>query len=261
MPELADVEGFRRTLERAVGRRIRGVLVNDAGVLRNVSPPALEKALVGKRLRPPERHGKWLQARTDGPTILFHFGMTGGLAVESSPAERHRWDRLILCLDRGEVRYRDLRKLRGVWLARDEADERRTMGALGPDAIGLRRDQLEGILAKRRASVKVVLMDQSAVAGLGNLMTDESLWRARLHPLRRASDLTASEVAALHRAIGHVVRKTVAAGLVPSEKGWLTEQRGARDPRCPRCHGNLRTIRVGGRGTVFCPSCQPAPAP
>lgn len=259
MPELADVEGFRRTLEGASGHRVRGVDVKDASVLRNVSPSGLEKALVGKRLRQPERHGKWLRARTDGPTLLFHFGMSGALTIESSREEPHRHDRLVLRLDRGEVRYRDQRKLQGVWLIGDEADERRMMRDLGPDATHVDRKQLQALLGTRRASIKAVLMDQSVVAGLGNLMTDEVLWRARLHPSRKASDLDDKEVASLYRALRQVLQKTVAAGLVPSEKGWLTEQRDKPEPRCPRCRGPLQTSRVGGRTSLCCSRCQLAP--
>ncbi|MGH2696604.1 MAG: DNA-formamidopyrimidine glycosylase family protein, partial [Actinomycetota bacterium] len=118
MPELPDVEHDRRVLaEHAVGRLIERTVTTDAGILRNVSEVTLDRALRGHRFEEPERHGKWLLAWTTGPAVLIHFGMTGDLIPADGPGGRHRHDRVIFELDRGELRYRNMRKLGGVWLA------------------------------------------------------------------------------------------------------------------------------------------------
>ena len=260
MPELPDVEGFRRLLDRyATGQGMSRVEVPDPSVLRNATPSSFRRALVGRRIRVPHRHGKWLLAPTDGPTILFHFGMTGALVWASHGEKRHPHDRVVLVLERGGLRFRDQRKLQGIWLARDDDETDRILGCQGPDAYGLSRAELEGVLAGRRGSLKARLMDQRVVAGLGNLLADEIIWRARLHPSQRVERLDQGQVGRLHRALGSVLEASVKAGRVPPRHSWLTGVRDDEAPACPRCGTGLRRSRTGGRRSWWCPSCQPVP--
>src|SRR5947209_1279385 len=135
MPELPDVEGFRRQLADALpGRRIRGVLVRDPGIIRNATAAALARRLDGRRFDRPRRRGKWLMLPTDGPTLLVHSGMTGHPHYAADGADREPYERLVIALDRGELRYADLRKLRGVWLADNDEDVANVTGPQGPDA-------------------------------------------------------------------------------------------------------------------------------
>jgi formamidopyrimidine-DNA glycosylase len=257
MPELPDVEGFRRLLERhGKGRRIRDVEVLDDTVVRNTNPATLRRGLAGRHLEPPERRGKWLVAPTDGPTLLLHFGMTGSLEWDAEP---HRHDRVVFHLDGGELRYRDQRKLQGLWLIHDDDDAAGVVGRQGPDALGLTKARLREQLAGKRAGVKAALMDQTVVAGLGNIVTDEVLWRAHLHPDRQAASLASAEWDRLHRALGSVLRTSVKEGHVPPRRSWLTGVRDEQHPACPRCHAKLRRTRRGGRSTLWCPACQPTP--
>ncbi|MGO4424252.1 DNA-formamidopyrimidine glycosylase family protein, partial [Streptomyces sp. MCAF7] len=199
MPELPDVEGFRRVLAScAEGRRVEGVEVGDAGVLRGVTSQRLRRELTGRRFDVPERHGKWLIARTDGPTVLLHFGMTGDLTCHVHDDPPHPHDRVTIVLDDGhDLRYRDQRKLRGLWLAATDADLDRIMGDQGPDALSVSRAELDKRLVGRHGRVKATLTDQSVVAGLGNLLGDEILWRAGINPARRTDELTPEERARL----------------------------------------------------------------
>ncbi|MDT0343480.1 Fpg/Nei family DNA glycosylase [Streptomyces litchfieldiae] len=258
MPELPDVEGFRRVVrESGQGRRITGVSVADPGVLRGVTPARLRKALTGRRLTEPERHGKWLVARTDGPAALLHFGMTGRLLALSADDPPAPHDRVTFDLDDGQqLRYRDQRKLQGLWLAPTDADIGRIIGDQGPDALSLTRPDLDRLLEGRRGRVKSVLTDQAAVAGLGNLLADEILWRARIRPARPARDLGPEERHRLADAMRQALRSSVRAGHVPTRPSWLTGHRDDPEPVCPRCSGPLRRDRVSGRGTVWCPRCQ-----
>ncbi|MEU6258768.1 DNA-formamidopyrimidine glycosylase family protein [Streptomyces sp. NPDC047043] len=258
MPELPDVEGFRRVLEScAKGRVVRRVEVRDAGVLHGVSPRRLRDALEGRRFTEPERHGKWLLAHTGGPTLLLHFGMTGLLlcARPEDAVEPH--DRVLFTLGAGrQLRYRDQRKLRGLWLADDETDVARLLDDQGPDALAVDRAEFETALHARRGRVKTVLTDQSVLAGLGNLLADEILWRSGLDPSHRASDLTEAELSRLYTHMRRTLRSAVTAGRVPPRNSWLTGHRDAPDPTCPRCGTHLRRSRMAGRGTVWCPRCQ-----
>ncbi|MGP3950076.1 Fpg/Nei family DNA glycosylase [Streptomyces sp. 7N604] len=259
MPELPDVEGFREVLAScAEGKRIERVEVNDAGVLHGVSARRLRRDLEGRRFTEPERHGKWLLARTDGPTVLLHFGMTGELVCcrESDPPDPH--DRVVFTLGRDQLRYRDQRKLRGLWLDDGTgAAVARILDDQGPDAMEIGRSEFEELLAGRRGRIKAALTDQSLLAGLGNLLADEILWRARIHPARSAGDLTADERGRLYTEMRRTLRSAVRAGCVPPRNSWLTGRRDDPDPVCPRCDGPLRRSRIGGRGTLWCPRCQP----
>jgi formamidopyrimidine-DNA glycosylase len=231
------------------------ILVTDTGILRNVSAGELDDALRGHRFEEPERRGKWLVAWTDGPALLLHFGMTGDILWAAGPSGRHRHDRVIIGLDDGELRYRNMRKLGGVWLARgpDEVDS--ILGGLGPDALGLGRKEFLELLGGRRGRVKAALMDQSFVAGVGNLLADEMLWTARIHPVRRIEDLSDDERVALYRALRQVIRRTVDAYPEGYRTRW-TSVRGRPAGRCPRCRTPLARIVVGGRTTYVCPRCQ-----
>jgi formamidopyrimidine-DNA glycosylase len=258
MPELPDVEGFLGVLAgHGVGRRVAQVEVCDAGVLRNSDAPALARALRGRRFRKADRQGKWLFARTDGPTVLFHFGMSGELRWADPGEPRHAHDRVIFVLDGGELRYRDQRKLQGLWLATDQSQVDAITGALGPDALGLSRRQFRERLEPRRGQIKATLMKQEVIAGLGNLLADEILWRARIHPGRRSGDLTEDDWARLHRALGRVLRESIRSARVPPKSSWLTGRRGREASTCPRCGTRLAVTRIGGRSTYSCPRCQP----
>ncbi len=156
MPELPDVEGFRRLLEsHVVGKDVTAVEVFDPGVVRGRSAQDFVQRLEGHRFGEPDRHGKWLLAPTDGPTLLFHFGMTGSLVWNSPERERLRFDRVVICVESGRLVFRDQRKLRGLWLADDESGVRATIGEQGPDALGLSARMLEERLAHRRGALEV----------------------------------------------------------------------------------------------------------
>ncbi|MGW7256425.1 Fpg/Nei family DNA glycosylase [Streptomyces sp. NPDC054834] len=259
MPELPDVEGFRKVLVScAKGRRIRSVEVRDKGVLHGVSVRRLREALEGRRFTGPERHGKWLLAHTDGPTLLLHFGMTGRLlcARPDDAVEAH--DRVLFTLSGDhQLRFRDQRKLQGLWLADDDPAVARLLDRQGPDALTVDREDFEGALSSHRGHIKTVLTDQSVLAGLGNLLADEILWRAGLRPSTRADVLTEAERRRLYTHMRRTLRSAVTAGCVPPRDSWLTGHRDDHDPICPRCGTHLRRSRLAGRSTVWCPRCQP----
>lgn len=255
MPELPDVEAERRRFSAvAAGRRVRRVRA-DPAFLRNARPEELDRALRGRRLEEPGRWGKWLLCPAGGPVLLLHFGMTGELVEGGGPG---RYDRLVLELEEGELRLRDVRKLGGAWLARDEDEARELLRGLGPDALAVDRRTFLERLAPRRGGAKAVLLDQGFVAGVGNLLADEILWRAKVHPRAPVPGLDHRARARLHRAMLGVMRTAVERIGRPPPGGWLLSVRGEPDARCPRCRTPLARTTAAGRTTYLCPSCQPA---
>jgi formamidopyrimidine-DNA glycosylase len=257
VPELPDVEHYRRTLVRhAEGRRILDVVVTDSGILRNAGAESVREALGGHRFEEPERRGKWLIAWTTGPAVLLHFGMTGDLIWGPDQRTRHRHDRVVFVLDLGELRYRNMRKFGGLWLALGREGVDALLAGLGPDALGLEPRRFLELLSRRRGQVKAALMDQSLLAGVGNLVADEALWRARIHPARRIEALSIDE----RRRLARALRDTLRAGIDEFESGMRTSWmrvRGRPGARCPRRHGPLSRATVAGRTTYFCSTCQP----
>jgi formamidopyrimidine-DNA glycosylase len=257
VPELPDVEGFRRTFSKyAAGKKPQAVRWIDASMLRETTPNRVAHALKEARFSEPERQGKLLICRTEGPaTLLLHFGMTGTF-VWCESGRRHPHDRLALEFDDGQLRYRNMRKFGGIWLARSAAELERLRGRLGPDWESVSRSEFESLLDGRRKSIKAMLLDQSVAAGLGNLMADEALWQARIDPARQASLLTAGERRALYGKIQKVLRDSIPYGLVPAKRTWLTGARSGRDATCPRCGERLERRQVAGRTTYSCPGEQ-----
>jgi formamidopyrimidine-DNA glycosylase len=256
MPELPDVEGFRRYFDRhAAGRRVERVEVLDRTMLRNSSPQAVGRALRGRDLEKATRHGKWLIATADGPALLLHFGMTGLLANVDEKEGPHRHDRLVLHLDDGALAYRNMRKFGGVWLAPAAEHTGEVTGPLGPDAGRITRKDFAELADRRRGGIKAFLMDQKALAGVGNLLSDEILWRARIHPSSPATSLTTRKTKELYEALKGTIRDSNRHGRIPPEPGWLT---GVRDERgdCPRCGTRVRKGTIAGRTACWCPRCQ-----
>lgn len=264
MPELPDVEAYRRFFRRyATGRTIETVSA-DPTIVRNATPQALRQALRGHTFVDPDRHGKWLICRTEGPALLLHFGMTGDLIWSGEEPESHRHDRLTIGLDGGEeIRYRNMRKLGGAWLGHDGDEVRDILGPLGPDALAIGRREFLELLGRRRGGVKAALMDQWFIAGVGNIIADEVLWHARIHPRRRIESLGEEERRRLYTQLHGVLREAVEGyDYIPRKRSWLSHVRGLPDGRCPRCGSPLQRTTAAGRTTYFCPRCQvPDPVP
>ena len=262
MPELVEVEYYRRLAEGAVGRTVVGVDVLDPLYLRAAcSPSELGRLVVGRRLSGVRRRGKRLFLDTAGPTLGLRFGMTGTLLLDGRPgvdrllhspaSPSARWERFRLRFERGgALVVHDPRRLGGVEIDPDE-------GLLGPDAAGVTRDELRGALGsatgRNGPPLKARLLDQSRLAGIGNLLADEILWRAGLSPLRPSDGLSATELGRLHRTVRAVVDDLVERG--GSHTGDLMAHR-LPDGCCPRDGTPLLRSAVGGRTTWWCPSHQ-----
>jgi formamidopyrimidine-DNA glycosylase len=258
VPELPDVEHFRRVVtDHAIGQTISRLDAPDASVLRNCGPAALGRQLRNRRFTSAERHGKWLIVGTSGPTLVFHFGMTGSLEWSLDGDGRHPHTRIVFVTGAGELRYRDQRKLRGIWVAATGEAVSAIVGVQGPDALELSAVEFERALHGRHGAIKTVLMDQRVVAGLGNMLTDEILWRARIHPTQHADSLDGARRQRLFHSLRSALGRAVAAGRIPRSPSWLSGARDKAAPTCPRCATPLRESTVAGRRSLWCPQCQP----
>ena len=249
MPELPEAERARQQLERVIGREIVAVDDSDPYVCRPHAPGEMAAALVGHRPTATHRRGKFLWLETDGgPELGLHLGMAGRIVVDEAEAPRG-WDRFVLeFADGGRMALRDKRRLGRALLAPD-------FSHVGPDAAEVDRETFRTRFARSGAPLKARLLDQGVVAGVGNLLADEILWRARLHPLRPANDLSQAELDLLRRSIRAATRDAIRKG--GAHTGHLNPHR-VRGGRCPRCRTELERATIGGRTTFWCPQCQSA---
>lgn len=258
MPEILEVESARQVLEhRALGREIVKVHAPDTWFLkRGTTPAALRHALIGNAFTTARRRGKQIVLDTKDPDVRLgvHLGMSGRVLVDDEEAgdpliyasnkRTPKWHRFgVHFADGGDFMLRDPRRLGAVELDPDES-------RLGPDADLVDRRQLDRAIGKSRAPLKAVLMDQARIAGLGNLLTDEVLWRAGLDPARAAAGLDTHERTALLRAIHRTIRVLGRRG--GSHTGDLQASR-AHGGVCPRDGAELLRRTVGGRTTYSCP--------
>ncbi len=274
MPELPEVETVRRRLAPVLeGRSFVDVQINDARLTRPFDPVEVARELEGERVALVDRRGKYLIVRFEsGRALLVHLRMTGSVLHGRRgqlPDDPHR--RAVVRLDdESDVTYRDVRRF-GTWLLLEPAEVDGYVDArVGrePLAADYRAKHLGEELEGRRAPIKAAILDQRTVAGVGNIYADEALWRAQIHPLRPASGLDSAEVKALHRGIrqalqgglrrqGSTLRdyRLPDGGTGSAQHEFKVYGRGGEP--CDRCGTPIDKIRVAGRGTWYCPSCQP----
>jgi formamidopyrimidine-DNA glycosylase len=252
---MIEVVYYRRVAERAVGRTVSRVVAPDDWYLKGgTTARAVRAAITGRTITGTRRTGKLLFLDTDGPTLGLRFGMTGRLLVDgagpiekleySSGRDDPTWVRFALRFDGGgDLRMIDPRRLGGVTLDPDA-------GHLGLDALAITSAAMRDALATSRAPLKAWLLDQGRVAGIGNLLADEILWRAGLDPARRADSLDPTEARALHRHLGRTVRLLTERG--GSHTGDLQVAR-VRGAACPKDGAPLQRRTIGGRTTYSCP--------
>jgi formamidopyrimidine-DNA glycosylase len=270
VPELPEVESARAVVERsALDRTVADVDDTDTYVCRPHSPGELRDALVGRRLTAAHRRGKsmWCETSDDGPVLGIHLGMSGrihvsrpgaaddeggdyvgtGSATGPSRITKPEWDRFTLVFeDGGSLRLFDKRRLGRVRLDPD-------IDALGPDAGEVGVAEFRELMGRSHAPTKARLLDQHAIAGVGNLLADEALWQAAVDPRKPADELDPEELTVLHRTLRVAIRHAIKKGGVHTGEVIEHRRRGAH---CPRCGAPMRRATVGGRTTWFCSSEQ-----
>lgn len=260
MPELPDVEVYKQRVdEQAVGGRIQQVHAPEPEILEGVSPQGLGRQLHEHRLDRSRRHGKFLFLGFDSDQwLVLHFGMTGRLEPFDCSQDAPAHTDFSLELDDGTCfAYVAPRKLGLITLIEDP-DDFIAQRELGADALGLSQDAFLDLGKGHRASAKCWLMNQQILAGLGNVYSDEILYRARMHPKTKVSDLDDDALRDLFDARLEVLRLSIEAGAEPQRmpEDFLLPHREA-GARCPRCNGAIDRLKACGRTAYLCPNCQP----
>ena len=272
MPELPEVETIRQVLmPQLAGRTITNISVRHPDVIAASSAPEFIEALTGAVFTTLERRGKFLIAKTNKGNVIIHLRMTGCLIVapENHPEEKHT--HLVFSLsDKKELRFSDTRRFGRFYLIRNENDmEKNGITRLGPEPFSPEMNQTyiyEGLHNTRRA-VKTCLMDQSFIAGIGNIYADEILFRAAINPLKAGNRLSEEEVRRLFSTIAPTLLYFIDKNRITPEDYLQTKGKeyrntpylqiyGHEGEPCPRCGTRLEHTVVGGRGSTYCPVCQ-----
>ena len=269
MPELPEVQTTINELKPyVIGKRVERVDVLADKTIAEPSVDGFRKGLLGRKITALNRRGKHLVFELDnGQFLITHLRMTGSLILKPAAEGPEKFIRVIIYLDNGTaIHFRDVRRFGRMWLVKDKDS---VVGRLGPEPLDpqFTPGTLAQILDNRKIDIKSLLLDQTLIAGIGNMYADEALYYARIHPLRAANSLTRAEIKKLHEAIQKVLNQGI------RNKGASTETyirpEGAKGEahlefrvahqkgkECPVCGGPIDRIVVHQRGTFFCPRCQ-----
>jgi formamidopyrimidine-DNA glycosylase len=274
MPELPEVETVVRDLRPLlVGRRLTALSRSTGHELRREWDRAWEAQLLHHTVESITRRGKWIVIGLEGDrTLIVHLGMTGQLTVGSADLPVLDHTHFVFDLDNGEqLRFRDTRRFGSITFHATPAERDAVFreAGLGPEPFDLQPAAWRESFKATNRCIKAVLLDQSVVAGVGNIYADEALFRARLHPGRIASKLTTAEAERLRKAVVAVITRAIeqrgssirdyigGSGL----RGGFQDEfsvYGRTGERCPRCKTPIESTRLAGRSSHFCSHCQPA---
>ncbi len=277
MPELPEVETTVRDLRpELIGRTIKRAVVTWQRSIAHPSAAEFTRAVVGYTITGITRRGKYLVFelerqsssvhRPSSQYLLVHLRMTGQFGFHPPRVKRDPHQHVHLLLDDGrELRFHDFRKFGRWWLV-DNPEH--VVGKLGPEPLDMSKKEFVARLRARKGRIKPLLLNQAFIAGVGNIYADESLWYARIHPLREAETLTDAEVSALYAAIRRVINKAIRGGgtsfdatykRINGESGAHQEALrvvGRAGEPCYRCGTPIVKTVFGQRGTYYCPNCQ-----
>lgn len=270
MPELPEVESAARSLRRWLdGATVEKAQAAATRIFRGSDSTLFERELVGRRFAKVERRGKYLLIFFDGDVgLLSHLGMTGKWVCNSGEqAPSHERARLVLSTG-DSVSYDDPRQFGRMAIhSASELLSLPEIRALGPDPLvdGVDSDVLFGQLQRSSRPVKVALMDQALIAGIGNIQATEGLFNARVHPARTCQSLSFAEVRAIVAGLETSIKRTL--DIAGDEEIRYVSEANADNPfliygragsACPRCGTVLENMTLGGRASVLCPRCQPS---
>ena len=272
MPELPEVETIKNELlPYVVGHRITGVTLIWEGIVRQPSAEEFRSRMIGQEITDITRRGKYLLfSLSSSDLLIIHLKMSGSLLIGQDSPQPPKYTRAIINLDKGtNVFFRDPRKFGMMQLVKDSNS---IASKLGPEPLepDFTPQVLAQRLAKRKAPIKAILLDQNFVAGIGNMYADEALFWARIHPLKAGNSLSSEEVERLHQAIQQVLWSAIGnkgasvenyfrpdGTLGTAHFQFQVAHRGGQP--CPVCGTPIQRLPIRNRGSYFCPNCQPEP--
>lgn len=269
MPELPEVETVARVLRPQLrGKKILGTRINWPRHIDRPSPKEFQLRIAGLRFIDVNRRAKFLVMPLEhGETLLIHLRMSGHLYIAETSAPNDQYAHTIFELDNNqELRFQDTRKFGRVYLVNDPQE---VLGQLGPEPLdpSFTAEKLAEIMGRRKRTLKPYLLDQTVIAGIGNIYADEALFHAGLLPTRRSDTLTPAEIAALHEGIQQVLqlgiaREGASISTYVKPDGEKGDMQNAvmvfrrTGQTCYRCGHPIERMKLGGRSTHYCPGCQ-----
>jgi formamidopyrimidine-DNA glycosylase len=259
MPELPDVELFKKYFDKhALHKKIDHVEVADTKILDHTSEKELNNTLSSVKFTSSERHGKYFFIKIDKSSGLsMHFGMTGEIQYLKEKEENPKSTRAIFYFtNKHRLAYIDHRKIGRIGLA-GSMEEVIEKHKLGKDALEISFQEFKKVLEKKKKQIKPLLMDQSLIAGIGNVYADEILFQARIHPETKIDNISDAELKEIFRHIKPVLKTGIKYSGKRKDfpKSYIIPVR-KKGSECPRKNGRIEMITVGGRTTYFCPACQ-----
>jgi formamidopyrimidine-DNA glycosylase len=269
MPELPEVETIVQGLRKSViGKKIKSIQCDGCRVFnqRNFS-----KDLVGKKIKSVKRRGKFIILElSDNYYLLIHLGMTGGLFHQRKGQPKDKHDHLTLRFadNKTELRYNDQRKFGRIRkLTTDNRELITELLHLGCEPLEVTADEFAELVSKRKGRIKPLLLNQTIIAGIGNIYSDEALFEAGIHPLTPANRISKPKLKKLHRAIQKILKKAILAGgssvdnytNLQGERGFFQLEHkvyGREGEKCKRCGTKIKRTKIVQRSTHFCPRCQ-----
>lgn len=273
MPELPEVETIRQDMIKKVkGKKIENVEIKNEKNIRIISPEQFKEKLKGRVIEDIQRRGKFLIINLDSDDLLiFHLKLTGRLLFSPVGKEEPKYVRMVFTFtDKSRLFFADIRGFADVFLIpRSDVETIPAIKNMGPEPLSpdFNPDKLKQILGGKRGKIKPLLMDQSVIAGIGNIYSQEALYRAGIHPEREVSKLTEKEIEAIYRSLVDVLKEAIKyrgssvdayLDLNGKEGNYVPHLKiyGKEGQICPRCGSSIKKKRVGGRGTYFCSKCQ-----
>jgi formamidopyrimidine-DNA glycosylase len=259
MPELPDVENVvKRIRPYIAGKVLKDLKILDS-LLLQLPAATFKENLIGKKVYSIKRRGKFILVYLkENLTLVLHLRMTGNLLWLSSFKEKHPHDRIIFFFEHGKLHFRDQRRLGKIYLVPDEDfSSIKTLFNMGPEPLSeeFTLEVFNQLFKKKKGKIKSILLDQSFVAGIGNIYGDEILFQSGIRPTRRAQSLQEKEVKTLFEKVKKVLSEAVSDYERLSQKNsWFINWR--RRGICPRRCGKLERVKIGGRYSYFCPICQ-----
>ncbi|MDN3724211.1 DNA-formamidopyrimidine glycosylase family protein [Aequorivita sp. SDUM287046] len=257
MPELPEIAHAKKFADKALlNKKVRKISFGAAKPLQ-AAQKKFKEIFEDQTFTETQQLGKYLFAKSDSNKwLVLHFGMSGKLDFSAQPKLPKHAIITFHFKDDTHFSFVCPRKFGKVWIA-DSVEKFQKEHELGPDALSISKKEFLDLMEKQSAGVKSVLMDQHKIAGIGNVYTDEILFQSHIHPKKKVSNLSKTELNSIHRNITKVLKK--ATQLIDegekSPDNWLKSHRDEGDA-CPNCKGKIKMIKIGGRSTYFCEGCQ-----
>ncbi len=259
MPELPDVEAFKTYFKKtSLNKIIADVQCSCKDLIKNINFKDLRNELIGKSFIDVNRRGKFLicEIKDIPEKLIFHFGMTGDLHYVKQRTKKDRFTRLVIKFENGyELKWLSIRKLGKIYLVKDP-EEVKLIKEMGPEPLTISKKDFFKILDKhQRKNIKAFLLDQRDIAGIGNVYSDEILFKAKINPHKNIETIGSEQREKLYRSMKMVLKEAIDCNMY-FDSSWLIVHRG-RDMRCPRNKNHkLKREIIAGRSCYFCPACQ-----